>query len=161
MVVSNQRTHSPDATFDFWLIAVSMSLSQCLAIVTACIPYLKPFLDGLESGMIRSDLLRRGDVTASQAAKYGYGSHFSKERKSPHSSANKSVLHNNQLELDSINTNGPRTTVASVMASGNQDGVEWDAGSHSSRTQIIRQVKTWGVMSSEISEGQSSEGVIM
>ena len=45
-------------------------LVQNLGIITACVPYIKPFLESLESGMIRTDDLRRRGVTAA----YGYNS---------------------------------------------------------------------------------------
>lgn len=58
-----------DATFDLWRVHIAMSLAQTLDIVTACVPFLKPFVDGLESGMIRNDdLLRR---TTSKATRRG------------------------------------------------------------------------------------------
>lgn len=150
IVVSTQRLNSSDATFDFWASGILMSVSACLAIVTACVPYLKPFMDGLESGMIRSDhLLCRAGVAASKSAASGYSSHLSKDRKSPQKSANKSLHREEQLELDSISRSAPSTTLASVTASGKREGIEWDAESHSSETQFFKQVKTWTVMSSE------------
>ncbi|TVY16638.1 hypothetical protein LARI1_G003867, partial [Lachnellula arida] len=155
MIATNQQINSSDATFDYSIVAISMSISGCLAIVTACIPYLKPFMDGLESGMIRSDDLHRrhGDVSASRVSKYGHGSHY----RSPHSLGVNSIHSTNQLELNSINKNGPSTTIASAKALPRQDEIEWDAESHNSRTQIIKQVKTWTVVSRKAGEGQCSE----
>ncbi|CEJ82410.1 hypothetical protein VHEMI02476 [[Torrubiella] hemipterigena] len=55
---------SPNRTFDQWTVVVCSLLVQCLSIVTACQPYLKPFFISLESGMIRvDDTRRRGGTT--------------------------------------------------------------------------------------------------
>jgi hypothetical protein len=63
MVALNRATGSSDLTYALWSVATAMVLTQCLSIVTACIPYLKPFYQSLESGMIRSDdMRRRGDI---------------------------------------------------------------------------------------------------
>lgn len=50
---------------------------QSLGIVTACTPYLRPFLESLNSGMIRNDDIRRrgGSSTVDQ-----YGSNTRKKR---------------------------------------------------------------------------------
>ncbi|KAL8685423.1 MAG: hypothetical protein Q9218_007773 [Villophora microphyllina] len=45
--------------FDLWSSVVCVQFVQSLSIITACVPYLKPFFDSLESGMIRSDDVRR------------------------------------------------------------------------------------------------------
>lgn len=48
-----------------------MSVTQSLSNVTACIPHLKPFYESLESGMIRSDdMRRRGGDTPSDSRSY-------------------------------------------------------------------------------------------
>ena len=60
-------------------------LVQNLGIITACVPYIKPFLESLESGMIRTDDLRRRGVTAA----YGYNASNS-ENSRPHGSASPS-----------------------------------------------------------------------
>lgn len=58
-----------DVPFDTWLVHIAMSLAQTLDVVTACVPFMKPVVDGLESGMIRNDgILRR---TTSQTAQRG------------------------------------------------------------------------------------------
>lgn len=138
-IVSNQRLNSSDATFDFWLIAISMSVSECLAIVTACVPYLKPFMDSLESGMI--------DIAAPRVPP-GTSGQFSNDRKSPTSPSHKFARVKNRLELDSITGSDSTATTAIVTTLGSRDGVEWELESNSSRTHIIKQVRTWGVRTS-------------
>lgn len=46
-------------TFDHWPTWICTQLVQALAIITTCIPYLKPFMDSLESGGYRADDQRR------------------------------------------------------------------------------------------------------
>ncbi|KAF4627810.1 hypothetical protein G7Y89_g10344 [Cudoniella acicularis] len=62
------RFNLPDTsfgpTFMNWLTTITITLVENLSIITACVPYLKPFLQSLESGLVRSDdLRRRGDIT--------------------------------------------------------------------------------------------------
>lgn len=60
-----------DATFDMWRVHIAMSVAQTLDILTACVPFLKPFIDGLESGMIKNeDLLRRTTSKATRRSEY-------------------------------------------------------------------------------------------
>jgi hypothetical protein len=47
-----------------------MSVTQSLSTVTACIPRLKPFYESLESGMIRSDDMRRRDGEMLNSSRY-------------------------------------------------------------------------------------------
>ena len=44
-----------DPTLDTWPITICNQIIQCLSITCACCLYLKPFLDSLESGLIRTD----------------------------------------------------------------------------------------------------------
>ncbi|OTB17308.1 hypothetical protein K445DRAFT_57047 [Daldinia sp. EC12] len=128
-----------DATFTYWLIGVAMTLAQNLGIMTASAPYLKPFLDSLESGMIRSDdLRRRGNVTGKSL--YGYG------RKQDGSGASKST-HSTSHELGNLGMVNSQVTT-SVTVGTAHNAPEWDASSRSSQAKLIKQVKSWGVTSS-------------
>lgn len=60
---------SDDITFDLGEYMLCVEFVQSLSIITACVPYLKPFYLGLGSGMMRSDDLRRHGMLGS----YGYG----------------------------------------------------------------------------------------
>lgn len=144
LIVTNGRLNSLDSTFDYWPIAVSMSISECLSIVTACIPYLKPFMDSLESGRIRGDNVHPRD-TSSQASKYGVYRRSGPSSKNSKSPTKNSVQRDNQVELDFMAKAVVPTTTPSVTAARARESAECDAESHSSQTQIIKQVKTWGV----------------
>ncbi|KAL8725749.1 MAG: hypothetical protein Q9166_007149 [cf. Caloplaca sp. 2 TL-2023] len=54
----NSANSSDDVPYHLWTEIVCTQVVQSLSIITACVPYLKPFFDSLESGMIRSDDLR-------------------------------------------------------------------------------------------------------
>ncbi|KAL8826830.1 MAG: hypothetical protein Q9170_007254 [Blastenia crenularia] len=58
-VCFNSATKSDNIPFHLWPEVVCAQIVQSLSIITACVPYLKPFFDSLESGMIRNDDLRR------------------------------------------------------------------------------------------------------
>ncbi|KAL9611263.1 MAG: hypothetical protein Q9167_004089 [Letrouitia subvulpina] len=62
LVYFNQSWRSDDPPFNHWPLVVATQAVQALSIITACVPYLKPFFESLESGMIRSDDLRRQGI---------------------------------------------------------------------------------------------------
>ena len=55
LVFRNRIAGSEDHTFAAWPVVMCSQLVQALSIITACIPYLKPFFASLETGMIRTD----------------------------------------------------------------------------------------------------------
>ncbi|KAL8930816.1 MAG: hypothetical protein Q9208_000357 [Pyrenodesmia sp. 3 TL-2023] len=55
-----QAASSRDPTYDLWIVSLLGVVVCSLSLITACIPYLKPFLEALETGMIRAD---RGAVS--------------------------------------------------------------------------------------------------
>ena len=61
--------YSADLTYSLWPAILCDQLVQNIGIITACMPYIKPFIESLESGMIRTDDLRRRGLTTP----YGYG----------------------------------------------------------------------------------------
>ncbi|OAG00741.1 uncharacterized protein CC84DRAFT_1053855, partial [Paraphaeosphaeria sporulosa] len=56
LVVMYTRSEDP---FLSWTFALAVQIIQTLSIVTACGPYLKPFLQSINSGMIGNDDIRR------------------------------------------------------------------------------------------------------
>ncbi|KAI1465381.1 uncharacterized protein F4812DRAFT_438498 [Daldinia caldariorum] len=139
MIESQKVSNHQDATFAYWLIGVAMTLAQNLGIMTASAPYLKPFLDSLESGMIRSDdLRRRGNATGKSS--YGYW------RKQDGSGASKST-NSASHELGNLGMANAEV-ITSVTVGTAHNPPEWDASSRSSQTKLIKQVKSWGVTSS-------------
>jgi hypothetical protein len=155
MVILSMPKNVSDISYDQWLVQIAMALAQTLAIVTACVPYLKPFMDGLESGMIRSDdLLRRTEVPGKRGV-YPYG----RDRKSPLNSAISKRLSKmsnptrpvkpHPHEMDPIKSAIINTVSVEANPYHERD---WDVGSDSSQTKIIKQTRSWGVVSSDAAE---------
>ena len=55
----NQDRYSRGTDPDPWIVKICTQAIQCLSIISACFLYLKPFLDSVESGFMRSDDIRR------------------------------------------------------------------------------------------------------
>ena len=137
----NRMADSSNLTLDFWSTAVCTQVVQSVSLITACIPYLKPFFESLESGMIRSDLRRRGIKVP-----YGYGS-----GKSAGSTTLGDSLASSRLakpserphELREIHRPGFGHHANSTTITATRD--EWDDRSETSQSKIIRQTTTWTV----------------
>lgn len=52
------KLHSYDLTFQSWRYLLAVVLVQGLSIITACIPYIRNLLIGMESGMIQTGHFR-------------------------------------------------------------------------------------------------------
>ncbi|KAL8708172.1 MAG: hypothetical protein Q9220_006933 [cf. Caloplaca sp. 1 TL-2023] len=59
LVYFHNATKSDDRTYNLWSVVICTQIVQSLSIISACVPYLKPVFDTLESGMMRN-LRRRG-----------------------------------------------------------------------------------------------------
>ena len=87
LAVRAREAGSNDQSFDVWKSTICIQLIQALGITTACVPYLKPFLESFESGLFSSDDLRR----RGSKGLYGYGAARSKtNRKSSAATAQNS-----------------------------------------------------------------------
>ncbi|KAH7063967.1 hypothetical protein BKA63DRAFT_538115 [Paraphoma chrysanthemicola] len=60
---------SHDATRDLWKWTLTAQIVECISIITSCIPYLRPLLESLPSGLYGSDELRRRGTPS----EFGYG----------------------------------------------------------------------------------------
>ncbi|KAL8947503.1 MAG: hypothetical protein Q9222_006222 [Ikaeria aurantiellina] len=54
LVYFHSATKSDDQTFNLWPVTICTQLVQSLSIISACVPYLKPFFDSLETGVTRN-----------------------------------------------------------------------------------------------------------
>ena len=113
-------------------MAICTQTIQCLEIIAACVLYLKPLLDSLDSGFIRSgDLLRRGEA--------GYEHSRSRRR---------GATLSNQRTLTNDLNNRLRGRSPGLLEG---VGPDWDQGSlHSRSPIIIRETRTWTVETSTI-----------
>ena len=121
----NRSSTALDPTFESWPAVLCAQIVQNLGIITACIPYLKPFLESLESGLIRSDDLR-------QRTEGSHGEHSAK------SSRAKGRQRSSSLERLALKTLGGEVTTTAVRNNG-----EVEKGTMSPMT--IRETKTWGI----------------
>lgn len=154
-----------DPTFDLWPVWICTQFVQALAIITTCIPYLKPFMDSLESGGYRADDQRRrgtgayGSYTNSSnrpTGKYGgsngpFSSRSSnnnssnnnsgnrRHRRRPHSREN---IHELGIMNNLAHVHG--VTGTKVERSPNNDWDD-DGNSESSQSRIIKETKTFTV----------------
>ncbi|MCJ1361828.1 hypothetical protein MMC16_000928 [Acarospora aff. strigata] len=143
LIYLNRAANTSDFTFDHLPFVVCTQVVQNLSVITACIVYLKPFFESLESGMIRSDDLRRRGLKSTTGSNYtGSGGDMpTSKTKFALRSARDAV--GESRELDGI---GQRNHTTTVTAAGNLDNqYDWDAGSQKSQSRIITQTTTWAV----------------
>lgn len=156
-----------DPTFDLWPLWVCTQLVQALAIITTCIPYLKPFMDSLESGGYRADDQRRRGTNGygsynntnssnrptgkSGGSKGQFSSRVSnnngsnnisgnrRHRRRPHSRDNihESVIMNNLAHIHGVS--------GAKVERSPDNGWDDDRNSESSQSRIIKETKTFTV----------------
>ena len=64
LVYLHTAFHSSDKTFDYRDVVFTTLADVNASVLVACIPFLKPFMVGLESGLLTSDLRVRGPKTS-------------------------------------------------------------------------------------------------
>ena len=128
LVYWNRIRGSDDPVFDLWPVIICTEVIQGLSILCACILYLKPFLETLESGFFGGDDLRRRGGSAFD----GYGSH------------GLSSLPSNASKVSREPQNIFNKTTTTIRAS----LPEWDGGSQDSRANMIREARTWAITAS-------------
>ncbi|KAI4234235.1 MAG: hypothetical protein LQ349_003911 [Xanthoria aureola] len=139
LVYQNRAASTNDRTFKMWPVVLMAQTVQSLSIITACVPCLKPFLESLESGMLRTDDLRRRGMNGA----YGYGSH---------NLTNLSARSNGKKEKSQIASNAsagkhyklPNNISTVVSVSRNEDA-ERDSDSQKSSARIIKYTRTFSV----------------
>ncbi|KAF2729580.1 hypothetical protein EJ04DRAFT_502094 [Polyplosphaeria fusca] len=57
---------SSDPTYDSWKRTICLQIVQNFCVISGSVPYLKPFYMGLQSGLIRSDDMRRTGLTTAE-----------------------------------------------------------------------------------------------
>lgn len=126
MVYRIKTRSTRDLTLDLWPVVVCTQVVQSLSIIAACVLYLKPFLETLESGFTRADdMRRRGD---SQDGSYKLSSLSSSKSKG-------------------ANAANPVSKASGIQASAATARVEHDPdrASQHSQSNLIRQDRTWAV----------------
>lgn len=123
------RLPSRDITLVIWPVTICTQAVQCLSIVSACVLYLKPFLESLETGFIRADdMRRRGDSHSGVYGSYDLSSYGSSKRK----------------ELN--HASKPQKTLGTqTLVTGGRSEQERDRESQESQSNLIREERTWMV----------------
>jgi hypothetical protein len=149
----------PEDPFLSWKFALLVLVIQALGIVTACGPYLRPFLDSINSGMIGNDDIRRrqggtvkyynnkdlNEFKNSKGSKRSGRALFLSREKEEAKPETESELQILQCPMPS------RSHELQMSGAARKHREQWEAGSQSSRTGIIQQTTTFGV-SSEVSD---------
>ena len=136
---------SDDLTFDLWQVVLWTEIVQALSLVTACLPYLKPFLEALETGMIRADggaTTRKGlgEYGSSQGSR-GYQKHSSSDSGKKSRSRDPGSLRHDSIALGNFNPGDMKTQAATISVKGR--GPESDADSQSSQSKTIKKQIDW------------------
>ena len=137
IIFSNRAVSTNDKSFDLWPAVLCTQIVQALSITTACILYLRPFLKSLESGLIRSDDLRRSGMEGV----YGYGASKITKKGSNSISlgSHKRAVIPSSIPLRPLQDVENTTTVRSGDS-------QWeDCQSESSQTRIIKCTTSWAV----------------
>ncbi|KAL8770841.1 MAG: hypothetical protein Q9209_003492 [Squamulea sp. 1 TL-2023] len=140
LVYQNRAANTSDIIFKMWPVVLSAQTVQSLSIITACIPCLKPFLESLESGMLRSDDLRRRGM----GGVCGYGSHNLTNLSSSRSNGRKEK---SQLASD---TSGGKhyklpNNISTVVSVNRNEDPKRDSDSQKSSARIIKYTRTFSV----------------
>ena len=116
-----------DLTLKAWPATLCTLIVESLSVITACIPYLKPFLDSLESGMMNSDQLRRE----------GLSELYSRGKSKPTSSSSQ------QVKKASTDVSGSSKTTEHIhLGSFSHTGTEEDSGVFCGPRSLSQSVRT-------------------
>ena len=140
LALLNQHRKTEDITFDTWSYYLSTQFVQNLSVITACVPYIKNVLVGVESGMFQtghfqlSTLRKNADKPPERSEKGGTTG--TSARLSNHMS--RQASHN----MPRTNASQPGNFATAEAVTPNE---EWDGGSQSSRANIIQETRVWHV----------------
>lgn len=146
LIYFDQSWRSDDPPFNRWPLVVATQAVQALSIITACVPYLKPFFESLESGMIRSDDLRRRGIRTTD----GYATPRSKwspsltPLRAPRPTQQSSRLEQDLDHISGLNGAAVRhgvTTIITASPRGNRQS-DGDRDNLTSQSNIFKKV-TW------------------
>ncbi|EEU33353.1 uncharacterized protein NECHADRAFT_82920 [Fusarium vanettenii 77-13-4] len=149
-------TESNNPIFDMWPPTIITQVILCLSVMATCIPYLKPFLDSLESGqMIAGDLRgasSKGSNSRSRSGPSGYASasaHTTRPRDksargimSVADMASNASYRRQNYEMMDMGKSRDRGNQATVTAASEANG-SWDRHSQTSQTVLVEQ--SWTV----------------
>ncbi|KAL8686760.1 MAG: hypothetical protein Q9218_006885 [Villophora microphyllina] len=145
----NRTSGAYDLTYNPWIVVLLAEIVLTISLVTACIPYLKPFMEALETGMMRASggATSRGQgfgfgdrSTSGRSKQHGYGSKMSNKP----SRSQLSIVRMDSLGFagEKDKQHGRGTVTVSANGRGRADS---DEESQSSQSRIIRKTVGWSV----------------
>ena len=138
LIFRNRVNGSKDYTYASWPVVICSQFVQVSSIVTACIPYLKPFFASLESGMIRSDDSRR----LGSRSTWSYGHSRSSGQKKSWASTILSSIGSRNIGAGAgaaaaVSSQGDVPSNLELMDRNYQAPDAWETGSHTSEPRLI------------------------
>ncbi|EWZ97206.1 hypothetical protein FOWG_04400 [Fusarium oxysporum f. sp. lycopersici MN25] len=131
--------------FDMWAPTVIVQVIQCMSIMVTCVPFLKPFMDSLESGQMNA-----GDGL--QTRTRGSDSRSRTDETAPRTLRGITTLASNasyrrqnyeMVDADNWGAKKDKGTTASATAVTTEQSRPWDGQSHTSQSVLVHQ--TWQV----------------
>ncbi|KAJ9417949.1 amino acid permease-domain-containing protein [Fusarium oxysporum] len=131
--------------FDMWAPTVIIQVIQCMSIMVTCVPFLKPFMDSLESGQMNA-----GDGL--QTRTRGSDSRSRTDETAPRTLRGITTLASNasyrrqnyeMVDADNWGAKKDKGTTASATAVTTEQSRPWDGQSHTSQSVLVHQ--TWQV----------------
>ena len=151
LVLLMQQRNSKDATLDTWSYYLAVQFVQSLSVITACIPYIKNVLLGVESGMFQTGHFGLATLHKSPQRLLEYDSSAAASGKGivRGSSALCSHESSDQISPEVVVARsaqiGPVSVEKAATAKSVTPGGECDEDSQSSRANIIRETREWHV----------------
>ena len=147
LVQLNRLRRSGDVTFDSWPYHLCTQVVQNLSVITVCIPYIKNFLLGLESGMIQTGDFRMRKTSNKSTPNNGSLPHSNSRRHGPvevstghdDTLTGSTSYEPNEADHSALGANNT-ATIESSAANAN-----WDGESQSSEAKIIQKTTEWRV----------------
>lgn len=156
LTLLNRRRSAQDVTFYSWSYYISTQVVQSLSVITACIPYIKNALSGVESGMFQTGhfglaTLRkehtRNDEPYSSTTRSGTAATVDVPTLASKSTDHKTSHAGRPVETPRINPFPAQNTAVAEAVTPNE---EWDRGSQSSQANIVKHTRAWEVAYEDI-----------
>lgn len=151
LTILNKKRDTNDATLDTWSYQLSAQFVQNLSVITACVPYIKNVLVGVESGMFQTGRFRLATFRKNSQRNQEYD--LSGARSGKETVAESSAVPSRQMPEEishhNVANETPQKNPFSAENTATAESVtpteEWDGGSQSSRAKIIRETREWYV----------------
>ena len=149
LLIRQQATS--DVTLDTWSYYLSAQVVQSLSVITACVPYIKNVLLGIESGMFQTGHFGLAILHKSPHRTQEHDSSAARSGKTAATgpSALRSQQSPDEISHDIVANGTPQINPFSAENTATAESVTpvegWDRDSQSSRANIIRETREWYV----------------